>query len=197
MVMAMLFDYACNCFVMNAMSWLPSSYDEVYKLAAICAIILGGGWAIKTWRHQERLRKVKEEPGFECQMEFSQAKLSYGDILLAIDVVTTNTGVWPLWPATEKASISVKAIDLPTSQGLIEEGADSKADAVLFPAAGRGKMRLEPSTRTVFSAFFKAKANQLYSVQFDLPANDSGQGWHWKNRRVIYVSDESLRPEAT
>ena len=197
MVMAMLFDYACNCFVMNAMSWLPSSYDEVYKLAAICAIILGGGWAIKTWRHQERLRKVKEEPGFECQMEFSQAKLPDGDILLAIDVVTKNTGVWPLWPATEKASISVKAIDLPTSQGLIEEGADSKADAVLFPAAGRGKMRLEPSTRTVFSAFFKAKANQLYSVQFDLPANDSGQGWHWKNRRVIYVSDESLRPEAT
>ena len=197
MVMAMLFDYACNCFVMNAMSWLPSSYDEAYKLALICAIIVGAAWAYKTWRHQERLRKVKEEPGFECQMEFSQAKLPDGDILLAIDVVTTNTGVWPLWPATEGASISVKAIDLPTSQGLIEEGADSKADAVLFPAAGRGKMRLEPSTRTVFSAFFKAKANQLYSVQFDLPANDSGQGWHWKNRRVIYVSDESLRPEAT
>ena len=190
--MAILFEYACNRFLIDNMSWLPSSYDEVYKLAAICAILLGGAWAVKTWRHQEHLRKVKEEPGFECQMEFSQSKLSDGDILLAIDVVTTNTGVLPLWPATEQASISVKAVDLPTSQGLIEEEAGSKPDAVLFPAAGRGKMRLEPGTRTVFSAFFKAKANQLYSVQFDMPENDTGEGWHWKNRRVIYVSDESV-----
>jgi len=195
--MAMLFDYACNRFLIHDMSWLPSSYDEAYKLFAIFAIIFGGAWAVKTWRHQERLRKVKENPGFECQMEFFQSKLPDGDILLAIDVVTMNTGVWPLWPATEDASISVKAIDLPTSQGLIEEEAESKPDAVLFPAAGRGKMRLEPSTRTVFSAFFKAKTNQLYSVQFDLPANDTGQGWHWKKRRIIYVSDESVRAEST
>src|SRR6266536_2911977 len=195
--MAMLFDYACNRFLIHDMSWLPSSYDEAYKLFAIFAIIFGGAWAVKTWRHQERLRKVKENPGFECPMEFFQSKLPDGDILLAIAVVTMNTGVWPLWPATEDASISVKAIDLPTSQGLIEEEAESKPDAVLFPAAGRGKMRLEPSTRTVFSAFFKAKTNQLYSVQFDLPANDTGQGWHWKKRRIIYVSDESVRAEST
>src|SRR6266480_517729 len=93
MVMVILFDYACNRFLMLDMSWAPSSYDEAYKLALICAIIVGAAWAYKTWRHQERLRKVKEEPGFECQMEFSQSKLSDGDILLAIDVVTTNTGV--------------------------------------------------------------------------------------------------------
>src|SRR6266480_6710830 len=124
MVMVILFDYACNRFLMLDMSWAPSSYDEAYKLALICAIIVGAAWAFKTWRHQERLRKVKEEPGFECQMEFSQSKLSDGDILLAIDVVTTNTGVLPLWPATEQASISVKAVDLPTSQGLIEEEAE-------------------------------------------------------------------------
>jgi hypothetical protein len=130
-------------------------------------------------------------------MEFSQSKLPDGDILLAIDVVTVNTGVMPLWPATEDASISVKAIGLPTSQKFIEEEADSKPDAVLFPAAGRGKMRLEPSTRTVFSAFFKAKANQLYSVQFDLPSNETGQGWHWKKSRVVYVSDKSEKAESS
>jgi hypothetical protein len=191
-----LFEYACGCFLIREICWLPS-IDETYKLVATVAIIVGGIWGVSMWCHQERLRRVKENPGFECQIEVSQSKLSDGDILLAIDVITMNTGVLPLWPATEDASISVKAIDLPRSQRFIEEEADSKADAVSFPAAGRGKMRLEPSTRTVFSAFFKAKANQLYSVQFDLPANDTGQGWHWRKRRVVYASDESAKAEST
>src|SRR6266446_4896126 len=97
---AILFECICNRFLTQEMSWLPSNYDETYKLVAIIAIIVGALWGVSTWCHQERLRKVKDEPGFECEMEFSQSKLSDGDILLTIDVVTRNTGVLPLWPVT-------------------------------------------------------------------------------------------------
>jgi len=178
------------------MSWPPSSYDETYKLVASVAILGAGVWGALTWWRQERLRKEKEEPGFECSMECSQSALPDGDVLLSIDVVTMNTGVLPLRPATKQASISIKAVNSPTSETFIEEEVDARRD-VLFPAADRDDMRLEPGTRTVFSAFYKAKANHLYAVEFDLPARKNGQGWHWKKRRVVYVSDKLANAEST
>jgi len=176
------------------MSWLPSSYDEWYKLVASLAILGAGVWGALTWWRQERLRKTKEEPGIECTMECSQSRLPDGDILLSIDVVTMNTGVLPLWPATKEASISIKAINSPPSERFVKEEADARRD-VLFPVADRDDMRLEPRTRTVFSAFFEAKANHLYVVEFDLPASKGGQGWHWKKRRVVFVSEKSAKAE--
>src|SRR5437016_7359540 len=134
------------------MSWPPASYDETYKLVASVAIFGAGVWGVLTWWRQERLRKQKEEPGFECSMECSQSRLPDGDILLSIDVVTMNTGVLPLRPATKEASISIKAVNSPTSERFIKEEADLRGD-VLFPAADREDMRLEPGTQT---AFFKA-----------------------------------------
>jgi hypothetical protein len=178
------------------MSWPPSSYDETYKLVASVAIFGAAVWGVLTWCRQERLRKQKEEPGFECSMECSQSTLPDGDVLLSIDVVTMNTGVLPLRPATKQASISIKAVNSQTSETFIEEEVDARRD-VVFPAADRDDMRLEPGTRTVFSGFYKAKANHLYAVEFDLPARKDGQGWHWKKRRVVYVSDKLANAEST
>jgi len=107
------------------MSWPPSSYDETYKLVASVAILGAGVWGALTWWRQERLRKEKEEPGFECSMECSQSALPDGDVLLSIDVVTMNTGVLPLRPATKQASISIKAVNSPTSETFIEEEVDA------------------------------------------------------------------------
>jgi hypothetical protein len=73
----------------------------MYKLVASVAILGAGIWGTLTWWRQERLRKEKEEPGFECSMECSQSTLPDGDILLSIDVVTMNTGVLPLRPGNE------------------------------------------------------------------------------------------------
>jgi hypothetical protein len=193
---AILFECICNRFLTQEMSWLPSNYDETYKLVAIIAIIVGALWGVSTWCHQERLRKVKEEPGFECEMEFSQSKLSDGDILLTIDVITMNTGVLPLWPVTRQASISVKAISPPASPGFIKEDTDSKPDAIVYPVADRPDMRLEPGTQTIFSAFFKAKPDQLYAVQFDLPTNYSakdGEKWRWRKYQVVHVAEKSAK----
>lgn len=169
---------------------LPSNYQETSQLFTILAIVLGGAWAITTWIHQERLRRKREIPGFESEILFSQAALPGNKISVTVDVVTKNTGDIPIWPVIKNAHISLTRIDIPAA-GFIKKDVDSKPQDTFLLAPDLSELCLEPRTRTIFSAFYIADPNQLYSVEFFLPTNyttKDGQPWHWSQRRPIYVS---------
>jgi hypothetical protein len=174
---------------------LLSNYQETYQLFAILGVIIGSAWAITTWVHQERIRKEKDVPGFECQIQCSQSILHDGRILITIDVVTMNTGNIPIWPEINKASISVKAIDLPSIPQFLEKN-DEQPDAVQLIAPNLSELCLEPHTRTIFSAFYIATNHQLYSIQFYMPSSHTtkdGKKWHWSQRRMVYISEVSTK----
>jgi hypothetical protein len=161
---------------------IVSSIQDASNLATIAGIVIGASWAIYTWRHQESLRNIKENPGLECSFSCSQIALPFERVLLTVDCSVRNTGVWPIFPVFERASFRIGRIPADAATGFLKpDGPVEEAEEWLC-APNRKGMRLEPQTNTVLPVHYLARPGYLYAVTFTLPSNiltEDGKPWDW------------------
>ena len=143
------------------MCWLPSSYEEWSYAATIVAIVLGGCWAVYTWRHQWVLRR---DPGIEMEILFSETSMPLGKVLLKIDVVANNTSDVSIWPKINKTSISIARVNAPEASGFLRDDSSEGKLETKYILPDLEEMRLEPHTKTVFSEFYLAEMGALYEI---------------------------------
>jgi hypothetical protein len=171
--------------------------DNASALATIVGVLIGGIWVFLTWRHQERLRKDKENPGLEIDFVCRQDPLPDGRVLLTVDYEVRNTGVLPIEPIITEASYGIGEIPLGTASGFLTR--DLPVEMIkIHCMPHRQEIRLEPNTATVFTAQYLAAPGQLYAVAFSLPSKElmkNGERWVWSKWRAIFVPGRDANPD--
>jgi hypothetical protein len=165
--------------------------QDVYNYVAAIGVVGGALWGASVWWHQETLRKTKEDPGLQASLSCEQTSLPNGSVLLSIDCTMRNTGVWPIHPDAAHGSFQVGrfSADVKDRAFAMEDIGEKVAE---IPIAQRlWSARLEPTTETVFSAYYVASAGFFYGILFSLPdkPKDGQSAWTWKKWRVVYVPD--------
>jgi hypothetical protein len=166
------------------------SLQDAASIATIIAAAIAGPWALYTWWHQERLRRIKADPGVEVGFECTQDPLPDGRVLLTIDCAVRNTGVMPIFPEAEKASFRIGQLDSGGGTGFLTRNMPVGDRQEIVCGSRVQGLRVEPNTETIFTAHYLAMPGLLYGIMFTLPSqifDKNGKPWKWTKWRVVYV----------
>jgi hypothetical protein len=171
------------------------SLQDGFNLTSIIGISIGACWAVYTWWHQERLRRIKDDPGLAIGIKCKLAPLPDGRVLMTVDCSVGNTGVMPIFPEAERASFRIGHIPACAATGfLTRETLVEDVQETVYGPRIKG-LRLEPKTETVFSAQYLAAPGLLYAVAFTLPSQRhtrNGKPWDWSKWRAVYVPKPTM-----
>ena len=172
----------------------PTTIHDYYELVATLGIIVGGTWGISTWLHQERLRKSHDIPGIEVEIKCIPTAMKNKNILLAVDVVVTNTSNIPILPIIDQVALAIQQLEDPRTDKFVSKSGSISMPEIRLVAPHLKELTLEPHTRTVFSEYFVTEAHRLYLVSFHMPSSfktSDGTNWVWRKKQIYYVNDSA------
>ncbi len=177
--------------------FIPATWEHAYYCGASLALYGGAIWALYTWGHNEKLRRLREIPAMEMDIEFREQLLANHLVLLEIRTIAKNTSVIPIRVDLRALWFTVRRMPLPNSDTLLERTAGDVLLDQQVDTKGISELTLEPMTKTIFTEYFAAEQESLYSITFSIPYE--GHEWVWERTQLYYVKSRevSLRSESS